>query len=313
MRSQLFQQGIALLTTLLVVALTTITAVSMITRQQVDIRRTANVLNGDQAYLYVLGAESWAQRILLRDTNNVDHPLEMWATHLPPLPIPGGSLQGQIEDLQGRFNLNNLVAAGEINAEAVARFNRLLKILELPETLTQVLIDWLDADQEAQRPFGAEDNRYLLKQPAYRTADTIFTSSTELRLMESISLEQYQKLLPYIITLPTPTAVNVNTASQTVLLSLAEGMTVADVETLIADRDKNPFKSVEDFLTHKALAGLTVSAKELTVASQYFLLTTTVQIDRVEIQMNSLLRRSPNKVAVSARSQGEDFLSSKSK
>jgi len=102
---------------LLIVALATVTAVAMTTRQQFDIRRTANLLNSEQAYLYALGGEEWAKQILLRDAakNKFDHTKELWALPLPPTFISGGNLQGHIEDLQSRFNLNNLVLNGSIS------------------------------------------------------------------------------------------------------------------------------------------------------------------------------------------------------
>ena len=55
------QQGVALVTALLVVALATVAAVAMATRLHVDVRRTANLVHGEQSYAYALAAESWAQ------------------------------------------------------------------------------------------------------------------------------------------------------------------------------------------------------------------------------------------------------------
>lgn len=303
------QTGVALLTALFVVVLTTIIAVAMTTRQQLDIRRTANILHGDQAYLYALGAESWARRILARDGKNgtVDHHYDIWATQLPPVTIPGGSLQGQITDLQGRFNLNNLVVSGEINLEAVAYFTRLLKVLELPEAWVQVVIDWIDSDQTPQSPNGAEDNTYLLNTPAYRTADQFFKNPSELRLLTGIALADYQKLLPHITTLPTSTAININTATDSVLMALAENLTLADIDLLKKSREDKPFESVQDFLVHDALAGIEINAEGISVTSHYFLVTASVEIERVQMQLTSVLWRQFDQVNVILRSQNVDF------
>jgi len=303
------QKGVALLTALFVVVLTTIVAVAMTTRQQLDIRRTANVLNRDQAYLYALGAENWARRILVRDGKNgtVDYLYDIWATQLPPMMIPGGSLQGQITDLQGRFNVNNLVINGEVDIEAMAYFTRLLKALELPETLVQVAIDWIDRDQTPQTPYGAEDNTYLLNTPAYRTADLPFKNPSELRLLTGIEWENYQKLLPHITTLPTQTAINVNTATDFVLMALAEGITLADVEILQKAREDSPFESVQDFLVHEALAGIEVKTENISVASDYFLVTASVEIEQAQIQLTSVLYRQADQVKVILRSQNVNF------
>lgn len=55
------QTGVALITAMLVVALASVAAVAMTSRQQLDIRRTGNILHADQAYLYALGGELWAK------------------------------------------------------------------------------------------------------------------------------------------------------------------------------------------------------------------------------------------------------------
>ena len=46
------EKGVALITVMLILALATILAVSMSTRQQLDIHRSANVFNFEQAYMY---------------------------------------------------------------------------------------------------------------------------------------------------------------------------------------------------------------------------------------------------------------------
>ncbi|MCP4699237.1 MAG: type II secretion system minor pseudopilin GspK, partial [Gammaproteobacteria bacterium] len=142
------QKGIALITALLIVALATISAAAMVSRQQIDIRRTSNVLNLDQAYLYALGAEEWARRILIRDRNNskIDHLSEDWAIRLPPTMVEGGGVSGHLQDLQGRFNLNNLVENGKAVPAEIKRFQRLLAALDLPVELAQAVTDWIDAD-----------------------------------------------------------------------------------------------------------------------------------------------------------------------
>jgi general secretion pathway protein K len=312
-------KGVALITALLVVALATLAAVAMTTRQQLDIRRTANVINGEQAYMYALGGESWVKRILLRDRKNssIDSLNEVWATRLPPLPIPGGTIQAQLEDLQARFNLNNLVQANLVPANLVqaeqARakdnikiFKRLLRVLELSPTLAQVVVDWIDSDLDTLLPNGAEDNTYLTKTPAYRTSNTLLSSPSEIRLLAGFDKDSYQKLLPYVSTLPTTelTKINVNTAQLPVLMALVEGLSERDATALIAARDEKPFESIQDFLVHDALAGLGVDAKNLSISSAYFLLTGLVQIDRARAQLNSVLYRLSDQVRVVMRSQG---------
>lgn len=298
------QRGVALITALLIVTLATIIAVALTTRQQLDIRRTANILNDDQAYHYARGGESWASHILLRDDPHSDHLNELWATPLPPLFISGGSLQGQLEDLQGRFNLNNLIKDGQVSDKDMTRLIRLLTLLELPSALAQVLGDWIDADADPSIPDGAEDNTYLAKNPAYRSANQPMRSPSELRLVAGMTEENYQKLLPYITVLPTYTLINVNTAPPLILQMLVPGLTAVDAQALITTRTEQPFANVKEFLVHDALAGLVVETDALSVTSDYFLFTAHVEIDRAQLQFTSVLHRTSARMAVVMRSRG---------
>ncbi len=304
---KLFQTGIALITVLLIVAIATMLAVAMTSRQQLDIFRTTNLIHHDQAYLYALGGESWSKWILWREAQDsqIDHLHESWAIPLPPLPIEGGTLHGQLEDLQGRFNLNNLVPDGKVNPDEVIRFQRLLKALELPPALAQIMVDWIDSDEEPQIPDGAEDNIYLLQTPPYRAANTPFRSPSEVRLLATVDQEIYQKLLPHICTLPTRTPINVNTATLPVLMTLADGLTADEVNQLLTNREQKPFQTIQEVITHQALAGYKVETEAMAVNSEYFLLTVHVQIDRAKARLSTVLHRDRNRVEIVMRSQGD--------
>ncbi|MCV6639262.1 type II secretion system minor pseudopilin GspK [Candidatus Albibeggiatoa sp. nov. NOAA] len=268
------QSGVALITALLIVAIATVTAVTMTSRQQLDIQRTSNLLNHDQAYLYLLGAEDWAQQILLQDVQRThkDSADEMWAMQLPPLPILGGTVQGQLYDLHRCFNLNNLVqTSGEVSKIHQQYFERLLKLLDITPDITQQIIDWIDKNKEITLPSGAEDNAYLALTPkAYRTANQLLIHRSELRLLTGVDKKIYTQLAPYVCALPTKTRINVNFAPLELLLSLHEGLNPEDAQLLIEQREKDAFDSVQEFLRQKAFAGLEIDAKLLTVKSEYF-------------------------------------------
>ena len=77
-----------------------------------DQRRSANTFALDQGFEVALGGEAWAADSLRRDkqqSSKTDDFTEEWATPIPPIPIEGGEFEGQLEDMQGRFNLNSLV------------------------------------------------------------------------------------------------------------------------------------------------------------------------------------------------------------
>ncbi len=311
------QRGVALITAMLVVALATTAAVAMVSRQQYDIRRTGNLLQAEQAYLYVQGIEDWAGQILRRDRedNNVDHTGEEWATLLPPIPIEGGQLAGGIEELQGRFNLNDLVSNGASDAEALKRFRRLLAALDLDMALSIVVTDWLDADINPIFPDGAEDDIYTQGDHPYRTANAPLVSVSELRLLKGMNeiVDQenketvYDKLVPHVCALPGKVPINVNTATDPVLMSLVQGLTPADAEALREGRGDEGYPDVNTFLQSNALAGRAgaIPAGLVGVTSNYFVVTSQVLFGRITVSYQSLIHRSATGEArIVMRAQG---------
>jgi general secretion pathway protein K len=288
-------RGMALVTALLVVALATVATSAMALRQQVDVRRTANLLDGDQAWLYALGAEAWAIGILARDRrdNATDSLGEDWARVLPPLPVEGGQIAGAIEDMQARFNLTNLATAqGAPSGQDIAMLQRLLQALELDPALAYAMADWVDADLEPHFPDGAEDAVYLVAEPAaYRTANRPAASVSELRLVRGIDADVYERLAPHLSALPERTPINVNTAGLPVLMALAEGLDERLAQELVDARGENGFADLESFLAHSALAGLEIAAGAVSVASQYFRLHAEARVGRSRAPLTSLLHR----------------------
>ena len=300
------EKGVALITVMLILALATILAVSMSSRQQLDIHRSANVFNFEQAYQYVLGAESWGKQILIRDSqdNKTDSFNDDWAMVLPALPIEGGKMTGQIEDLQAKFNINNLVLNGKPQKLHVERFKRLLRNLELNEELSSAIIDWIDSNEEIGFS-GAEDNEYLNLSPAYRTANQAMQDVSELLLIKGMDFETYEKLRPYVCVLESDTEININTASAEILSSIVKDLTIEEAKSLIEDRDKEVYKDVAGFLEHPLLKQKKVKKDGLSVSTQYFQLNSTAQIERINVEYTTILHReSEGHVVILKRNRG---------
>jgi len=297
------QRGVALITALLVVSLATVAAVAMATRLHVDVRRTGNLLHGEQAYAYALAAESWAEVILRRDADDskVDTLAEDWATALPPIAVEGGYVRGHIEDLQGRFNVNNVVDAnGNPSTPDLEYYKRLLGVLGLGSELAAALLDWIDPNINATFPDGAEDQYYLLETPPYRAANRPLSSLSELRLVKGYSQEVVAALEPYITALPDATALNVNTASLVVLQALHAKLTQADAEQIVAARGDKGFKDLATFQALNALAGLRLDVT-VDVKSNWFSVITDVQVGRGLARLDSQLHRGGKLVVVGYR------------
>lgn len=301
--------GVALLTALLVVALATAAAVAMSTRQQLDMRRTGNMLHSEQAWAYVLGAESWGRVVLARDRkdNDVDNLGEDWATQVPASLVEGGSVGGRVIDLQGRFNVNSLVEEGVADPVAVDSYKRLLRTLELDESLADALVDWLDTDIDTRFPAGAEDVAYQLLQPGYRTANQLITDISELRLIKGYDATVMEKLLggrgkaPFVTALPETTPINVNTASAEVLTTLAKELSISDGEAMIEARGENGFEKVDELLGDPVLKGKALDPQSLAVKSQWFLVISEANVGQGRVKLASLIQRTSQATRVVRR------------
>ncbi|MCO6413704.1 MAG: type II secretion system minor pseudopilin GspK [Thiogranum sp.] len=301
------QRGVALITALLVVSLATVAATGMATRQQLDIRRTANLLHSEQAWAYVTGAESWARVVLARDLvdSKIDTLAEDWSTQPPASLVEGGAVIGRILDMQARFNLNSLVVGGTPNAPAIAQYKRLLSLLDLEEALADYLVDWMDADINARFPDGAEDEAYLLLNPPYRAANQPLADISELRLVKGYDAQVIARLMgegkvdPLVTALPDATAINVNTAGPVVLASLAQGLTLQDGEKLVEARGDKGFENVNEFLKEPLLSGSNQpDAALVSVSSQWFQVVSQADIGQGRARLASLIQRSAQDMRV---------------
>jgi general secretion pathway protein K len=288
-------RGVALITALLITALVGSVAAGMSWDNALDVRRTMVMLYRDQAIQVAVGSEGWVQSILKDDAANSesDHLGEIWATDIPPLPIDSEAVQGQIygkiEDLQGRFNINNLIDAnGQVDQPSFEQFERLLTALGLDTRLAGITVDWLDEDQIETIPFGAEDPLYTGLTPSYRAANQRITTVTELAALDGMDRDSFQTLLPHVTALPERTPVNVNTATLPVLQSLGPNITVGDAEGLVALREEQGFVDFAGVFAPLVDPGLQQWISEST---SYFQLKAVVQIDTVRISLFTVLQR----------------------
>jgi len=301
------QRGVALLTVILIVTLISITAISMRAHQEIDIRRTVNELNHSKAIAYLYGAEYLSMTVLKEDArkSTTDTLEEDWATVLPPFPVDGGSIGGSLEDLSGKFNINNLVdGKGKKSPKDYKSFQNLLINLELDGDIADAVVDWIDKDDTPETA-GAEEGFYLGNdKQAYRTANRLMSSTTELLRVKGVDFKVYKKLKDFIIALPERNKINVNTADKEVIKMISSTIDDKTAEDLIKGRGEDGYKNIGDF-TKNITGDNKDNLVELDIKSDYFLLTSTAVIGDLEISMKSILKRNKNKtVTVILRSQG---------
>tara|TARA_R110002096_G_scaffold124002_1_gene268070 strand:+ start:1879 stop:2817 length:939 start_codon:yes stop_codon:yes gene_type:complete len=291
-------RGVALITAMLITAITGSLAAGLAWDNALDVRRTMVLLFHEQGMQVALGAETWIQNILRDDgiDSETDHLGELWASELPGLPVDNDSVQGavtgKIDDLNGRFNVNNLLDDnGEVDPVALEQFQRLLITLEIDPRIAGIAADWIDANQDAAFPDGAEDAIYTGLTPPYRTFNRQLVNVTELAALEGMDKASFDRLAPHVAALPRGTVINVNTATPAVLQSLDANLDPTTVESLLEERRDAGFQDLAE--TFSTLLQPEMFAM-IGDKSQYFQLKAIVQIDTVRVTYYSVLLRSPN-------------------
>jgi general secretion pathway protein K len=302
------QRGVALLVALLVVALAVILIAALLDRGELALVRTRNALRAGQAEAYAQGLELYAAQVLLDAqgaSDGIDGASSPWAMPLPPQEVPGGMIGATMRDLDGCFNLNNLMPPpqGPPNqAVWLQMFQRLLTVRGVDPSLASAVGNWLDQDGSA-----TDEGVYLSQPVPYRPARRAFAHVSELRLVSGVTGDVYAQLAPFVCALPSGTKINVNTASVPVLQALLN-TTPAIAERLWQNGSAR--WTTDAFKAQLAPLGVAPDPAldaEITSTSSYFLAQGSVTLDGVPFTFNSLIeRRQGAGIRVLERSRGSD-------
>ncbi|BFM14394.1 GspK family T2SS minor pseudopilin variant XcpX [Maricurvus nonylphenolicus] len=288
------QQGVALITIMLIFTIVTVMVTSAVSRGSLDIRRTSFLLSDSQAFEYALGGEALARQWLYEDLMGEnrqphDHTGERWYqanVFEPEL----GRIRLVIRDMESRFNLNNLVdSEGKTNSEALATLRNLLNELQLNPDLAIQLADWIDSNQNPQT-FDSEDTHFLGQEPAYRSADQHIADTSELLSLGRLTKTEWQTLEPFITSVKATTLINPNTASATILSSLNSKL---DGSKVVNEREskESGFTTVEEFMAADSTAGVELKAETFSVTSEYFEVWTHASFTERNLYLRSQLHR----------------------
>ncbi|PKZ70034.1 general secretion pathway protein GspK [Moraxella osloensis] len=242
------QQGMALLTILLLVVAITIVAGSMLANQKVMIREFELTKGQGQLREYALAGEAMATNLIAQDSqvNQVDSLTEAWAKPLAEQTMNQAKVSIKIDDDASRFNINNLYHDGKADDTALAFFQALLQANGLSPNIAMAVLDWQDPDSDARADGGAEAAYYQStgKKMAMGIANQPFISINELQYVHGMDSEALQKLAPYLTAVPYYLPMNINTVKPELLTILVNLPTEANGNqpqgSNRADNDGNP-------------------------------------------------------------------------
>jgi general secretion pathway protein K len=303
------ERGIAAVTAILFVAVAATAAMMMLAQQSAMLDQTMLVASRAQADQYARAGLDWARGVILEDSRTSgawDSLDEGWAQPIAGLPIERAVVAGALTDEQSKFNLNNLVdPGGKRSVPDAAIFQRLLVLLNLTPELADAVVDWIDTDSDLSGPAGAEDAYYLSLAKPYRAANQPMVQLEELYRVRGFDAAAVAKLKPYVTALPAPpganghTTININTASDLVLMAALPSVPKAKITQWVSARPGKPIKEASGI---KALFPEASDADRalLDVKTSNFSVRIRVAQDDVELATDALLQRAPNGAAVVA-------------
>ncbi len=263
----------------------------MLSRLTRDTRRIELISRDVQADLYAQGSVIWAKDTLRNNLENKkpDRLIDVLPIKSPENTENGYHISSTIYDMQGRFNLNSM-DKGEMQAQFIR-----LAHLVMPKVSTSQLLeisgtiaDWVSAGKQS-----SELSEYYRNLPIpYRPSHRPMASVSEMRLVKGMTPEIYAALLPYVTALPTTALLNVQTAPAPVLASLGPTLTLENGRAIELSRKQKPFTSTSMFTSLPILANNQVKATNITVNSDYFLVETTVTMEKQRLVLYTLLERS---------------------
>ncbi|QDG40464.1 general secretion pathway protein GspK [Alteromonas mediterranea] len=310
------QQGVALMIVLMIVALVAVLATEMGTRLQLQVQRTMNLKDNNQAYWYAMGAEAFARKSiqsLVEESPEVISIDQPWAQEFS-YPLENGGLTANLEDLQACFNLNAITSGSASNnansassntTEAMEAFHTMLLSLSVDgldnytaDTLRDSLADWVD-DDDNMRPYGAEDSEYESREFPYLAANGPLASKSELRIINGVSPEWLNALLPLVCVIPdySELKINVNTLEEedAPLLAGLTGLDIQQAASLLSSRPQNGWDDTNAFLSEPFIQALNLTSSRqdwFSVKTEYFMLHTKTQYNKATFKLSTVFHAS---------------------
>jgi general secretion pathway protein K len=303
------QRGVALLTTLMAVALMTLIVVDFMAVATNNYRSAANQTNelragylarsGLHVGLALLAQDARLKALSQQPAETLQDP---WAKPFPPIPVGGGTASVAITDEAGKLNINQLVnpSTGAVNPEVSARLSALFANAGVSTDIIPAIIDWLDHDSVPSQG-GAEADYYLKLAPPYEPRNGPMPTIGDLRLVRGIDETSFARLNRMLTVAPV-TQVNVNTAPPEVLGALLPEMRASGLpETIVAVRAKRPFKTVLELNDIPGFAKLSTKLTPLlTTRSDYFTIAGRGTYAGTRKQVFAMVRRNVRGPAVQA-------------
>jgi general secretion pathway protein K len=311
------EKGMALLLVLVVVALLTSLLTDLAFSTLVDLRLTETFRDGTKAYYLAKGGINAGRMILQSDKNDYDSGKEIWSKGVVNFPVGDGMVSVQIEDQGGRLSVNDMVRGDNPQTVMIDRFYRFLLAMDLggdvdPAELTAALVDWLDENDQPYAEIltdgqnipvaGAEEIYYRSQSPAYSCRNGAIETLQEMTLIKGFTPELVEKIRPHL-TVHGTQAININTASAEVLMSLDPQIDRETAQRIIDFRDQKSITTIDQLettLTTEIYSSLKAQAltepRQLVTTSENYRIESVAMVNDGQRKVEGFVNKSDNRL-----------------
>lgn len=290
--------GFVLVNALILVAAMAAIAALLLSKAEGGRARLHASQTADQLALYLDGFETLAITALDQDRANgaIDHASDAWAGTEYSVAVDRGKIVGEIKDMQGLFNINWLTNSD--NAAISEAFDRLLALASVSLQTGRAIRGFLRNGGPEQR------QAYTSQTPALDPVGGPILMFDQLRQIPTLSHEELDRLSTVATALPGDSVLNINTAPRPVLRSLLPGLSASALNTLLAQRSRDPFGSVEEFtLQIEVLLGASLEevlpTTRFSVGSEWFQIDASAALGPHFATRRSVLFRQPLPAGIS--------------
>lgn len=234
------------------------------------------------------------------------------------------TLSGNITDATSRYNLRNLADKGQVDEGQMEVFGRLLRNLQMDPQLAGRVAAFVAAGQplEAPTPEGGApvgpdgsanppgDGQAGVGGGNVPTGGTVrraarssvagtpmkFLAVDDLLTVPGFTPAMVERLRPFVIVLPEPTPVNVNTAPAEVLAALVPNMSVSEANSLVVRRQRAAWRDM-NYFSSEIGQNRPVTPGAADVKSSWFLVNSRIRLDRAALDAEALIHRFPTLIA----------------
>ena len=319
MRTRARQQGVAIITALLLTTLSITIVASLFWQQQVQVRSMENQRLHLQTKWILRGALDWARLVLRQD--GMDSPeytslRSVWSTPLADTRLDqyierervegevfNATLSGRVLDACARFNLANLAESRVIDKDQSLVYRRLLAVLQLdPALADRTALAVASSAPVAPVPLPGSQNPPVppptgpTPVPSNGTEPIALTRVEDLLAIPGYTPEIIEKLRDFVIVLPEHTPINVNTAPAEVLAALL-GVSLSEGSSLVSRREQADYRNTYEF-QQQARVPVLPDEKLYALKSEFFLVNSRIRLDRAALDAQALVNRKTGPGAV---------------